>query len=104
METAPVPFGVNRYRKRPMPCFIRGCQNPAEHLAKFMHGSIVIQACLCHDCLSKSQEFILQGLGVLPEMLLASVANLAEVKTSFEHPQRKTNSTEDRSLLSQTPI
>ena len=104
MEIAPIPSDVNRYRKRPMPCFIRGCQNHAEHLAKFMYGSVVVQGCLCHGCLNKSHEFILQGLGVQPEILLASVANLAEVKTSFEDPHRKTDFTQDRALLSQISV
>jgi hypothetical protein len=104
MEIAPIPFEVNGYRKRPMPCFIRGCQNHAENLAKFVYGSVVVQGCLCHGCLNKSEEFILQGLGVQPKISLVFATNLAEVKISFEDPHWETDSTEDRALLSQTPI
>ena len=67
MEIAPIPFEVNRYRKRPMPCFIWGCQKQAEHLTKFMYGDTVVQVCLCDDCLKKSPEFILKGLSMQPE-------------------------------------
>ena len=89
MKMAAIPFEVNRYRKRPMPCFIRGCHDHAEHVVKYMSGPVVVQACLCHSCLNKSQEFILQGLGVHPEIF---APNLAEVQISFEDRHWKTAS------------
>jgi hypothetical protein len=67
MEIATIPFEVNRYRKRPMPCFIWGCKNQAEHLTKFNYGDAVVQVCLCDNCLNKSPEFILKGLRAQPE-------------------------------------
>jgi hypothetical protein len=67
MEIATIPFEVNRYRKRPMPCFIWGCKNQAEHLTRFNYGDAVVQVCLCDDCLNKSPEFILKGLRAQPE-------------------------------------
>jgi hypothetical protein len=67
MQIEPIPFEVNRYRKRPMLCFIWGCLKEAQHLTKFMYGDTAVQVCLCDDCLKKSPEFILKGLRMQPE-------------------------------------
>ena len=67
METAPIPFSMNRYRKKPFPCFIWDCKNRVEHLTRFKYGDAVVQVCLCHNCLTKSPESILKGLSAQPK-------------------------------------
>jgi hypothetical protein len=67
MEAKPILWEVPRYRNRPFPCFINGCQKEAGHLTKFSYGDAIVQVCLCDDCLKKSPQFILKGLRMQPE-------------------------------------
>lgn len=50
----------------PFPCFIRGCHEPAKHLAKISHGEAIVQVCLCNDCQRKTAQAILEGLTGVP--------------------------------------
>jgi len=53
--------------RQPFPCFIRGCHREAVNLARLTKGQIVVQVCLCDECLAKSAETILRGLRAEPE-------------------------------------
>jgi hypothetical protein len=66
METEPIYWETHGFR-RPFPCFTRGCPNEAGTVARFRHGNIVIQACLCDACLGQPSDSILRGLSREPE-------------------------------------
>jgi len=61
METEPIYWQTHGFR-RPFPCFTRGCQNEAVTLARFKHGNVVVQACLCEACFAQPSDSILRGL------------------------------------------
>ena len=63
MKTKPFLTEIPHSRKS-IPCFIRGCNNPSEQVVRLKHGTATLQVCLCDDCLSKSRESILRGLGI----------------------------------------
>jgi hypothetical protein len=70
MQTTPIAVAVNRDRKRPMPCFISGCGQRAEHLTRFNYGDVVVQVCLCEKCLKMTPDCILSGLRPVPDRIL----------------------------------
>lgn len=59
--------------RQPFPCFIRGCHRNAVSLARFTNGQVVVQVCLCDECLAKSAESILRGLRGEPEKLASEI-------------------------------
>ena len=66
MKTKPFLTEIPRSRKS-IPCFIRGCYNASEHVVRFKHGTATLQVCLCDECVNKSRESILRGLGIQTE-------------------------------------
>ncbi len=58
---------------QPFPCFIRGCHREAVNLARLTKGQIVVQVCLCDECLAKSAENILRGLRAEPEKFASEI-------------------------------
>ena len=46
----------------PFQCFIKGCKEQAEYVAKIPMGKEVIQVCLCSKCRRKSIRAILEAL------------------------------------------
>ena len=68
MEVKPFLTEIPRF-KNTFPCFMRSCKNTSEHVIRFKHGRATIQVCLCDDCLKKSRESILQGLGIQPKIV-----------------------------------
>lgn len=61
IESRPLVWRVV-HNPQAFPCFIHGCQEPAEHLVKLTHGDAIVQVCLCNECQRKSVHTILQGL------------------------------------------
>jgi|GEM_PF-4950039 hypothetical protein len=64
MEITPITFEQHHYRQTPMPCFIKDCEKPAVHLTRFTYGVAKVSVCLCEDCVHKSPEAVLKGLGM----------------------------------------
>jgi len=62
METKTFLSEIPRFR-RTFPCFVKGCKKAGKYLTRLNHGKAVVQVCLCGDCLKKSSESILRGLG-----------------------------------------
>jgi hypothetical protein len=52
------------------PCFVHGCQQEASHVAKMRHRDVVVQVCLCRECLRKSPQVILESLGIRSQKIL----------------------------------
>ena len=65
METEPIYWETHGFR-RPFPSFTRGCRNEAVTLARFKHGNVAVQACLCEACLAQPSDSILRGLSRKP--------------------------------------
>ncbi|OEU46171.1 MAG: hypothetical protein BBJ60_00695 [Desulfobacterales bacterium S7086C20] len=61
IETKPLVWSLPQYQET-LVCFIQDCHEPARHLAKIRRSDVIIQVCLCEECLRKSTSFILQGL------------------------------------------
>jgi hypothetical protein len=45
-------------------CFVHGCHHQAGYVAKFRKGDVIVQVCLCDECLRKSPKMILESLGI----------------------------------------
>jgi hypothetical protein len=69
--------------RQPFPCFTRGCPRQAVNLARFMTGQVVVQVCLCDECLAKPAESILEGLRREPEKFQGGIPTL----TRHENPR-----------------
>lgn len=74
MEAKPILWEVPRFIKT-FPCFNSDCRKEAKHLLKFMNGDIVVQVCLCADCLKKSPELILKSLRAQAENVVGGGPN-----------------------------
>ena len=60
---------VPRYDET-FPCFVRGCHGQAGYVAKIKNGNVIVQVCLCDECLRKSPKLILQSLGIRSQRVL----------------------------------
>jgi len=69
--------------RHPFSCFIKGCPRQAVNLARFTTGQVVVQVCLCDECIAKSAESILGGLRREPETLASGMFPL----TRRENPR-----------------
>jgi len=69
IEIYPLMWQVPRY-KEIFPCFVQGCHQEASHVAKMRQGDIVVQVCLCRECLRKSPQVILESLGIRSRKIL----------------------------------
>lgn len=63
MENKPFLTETPCFRKS-FQCFMSDCNNVSGHVIRLKHGTATIQVCLCNDCLKKSRESVLQGLGI----------------------------------------
>lgn len=69
IEINPLIWKVPRHDES-FPCFVQGCHQEASHLAKMRNGDVVVQVCLCDQCLHKSPKVILESLGLRSEKIL----------------------------------
>jgi hypothetical protein len=69
IEVNPLNWKLPRH-KETFSCFIRGCHHQAGYVAKFKTGDIIVQVCLCDECLRKSPKVILESLGIGSEKIL----------------------------------
>jgi len=69
IEIYPLMWQVPRY-KEIFPCFVQGCHQEASQVAKMRQGDIVVQVCLCRECLRKSPQVILESLGIRSQKIL----------------------------------
>ena len=64
MDITPITFEHGHGGQMPMSCFMKACTKPAVHLVRFKYGVAHVSVCLCDDCVHKTPEAVLAGLGM----------------------------------------